>query len=96
MVAILSLHDVAIRYPTAEEKELTKEWVEAQTCPEWRDGWMMADGSKFPLFQRPGLHGDAWFDKNKDYSLDGQILALPNNLLIVDYGIGHTGSVHDS
>lgn len=38
---------------------------------------MMADGTKFPLFERPGLHGDAWFDKNKDYSLDGQVY-LPN------------------
>jgi len=96
MVAFLSLHDTAIRYPTPEEKETTKVWVEEETCPEWRDGWMMGDGTKFPLFQRPGLHGDAWFDKNKNYSLDGQILALPNNLMIVDYGVGHTGSVHDS
>ncbi|KAJ7925636.1 hypothetical protein B0H13DRAFT_2314230 [Mycena leptocephala] len=67
MVAVLSLHDHAIRYPTSDEKETTKAWVEQETCPEWRDGWMMADGTKFPLFERPGLHGDAWFDKNKDY-----------------------------
>jgi hypothetical protein len=76
MVALLSLHDTAIRYPTPEEKEKTKDYVEEQTCPEWRDGWMMGDGTKFPLFQRPGLHGDAWFDKNKDYSLDGQVHLL--------------------
>jgi hypothetical protein len=77
MVAFLSLHDYAIRYPTSDEKETTKAWVEQETCPEWRDEWMMADGTKFPLFERPGLHGDAWFDKNKDYSLDGQVY-LPN------------------
>jgi hypothetical protein len=73
MVAVLSLHDVAVHYPDAAEKEKTKQWMEDQTCPEWRDGWMVADGTKFPLFERPGLHGDAWFDKNKDYSLDCQV-----------------------
>ncbi|KAJ7351346.1 hypothetical protein DFH08DRAFT_694425 [Mycena albidolilacea] len=76
MVALLELHDTAVRYPTAAEKGAAKAWVEEETCPEWRSGWMLADGTKFPLFQRPGLHGDAWFDKNKDYSLDAQVCSL--------------------
>jgi hypothetical protein len=58
------------------------------------------------------LHGEAWFDKNKNYSIDCQvcdhrfpfellthafqIICLPHNLLIVDYSLGHTGSVHDA
>src|SRR5712691_1948612 len=112
MVALLSLHDDCVRFPTAEEKESAKAWVGAQVCPEWRDGYLMVDGTKLPLFQRPGLHGDAWFDKNRSYSLDCQVcfypfpcycnltcrqlVTLPNSLLIVDYGLGHTGSVHDS
>ena len=38
------------------------------------EGWvLLVDGTKFPVFQRPSLHGDAWFDKNKDYSLDCQV-----------------------
>jgi hypothetical protein len=112
MVALLSLHDEYVRFPTAEEKERAKAWVEEKACPEWRDGYLMVDGTKIPLFQRPGLHGDAWFDKNRSYSLDCQVcfyafvccchltcqqlVTLPNSLLIVDYGLGHTGSVHDS
>ncbi len=112
MVALLSLHDDCVRFPTAEEKESAKAWVGAQVCPEWRDGYLMVDGTKLPLFQRPGLHGDAWFDKNRSYSMDCQVrfypfpcycnltchqlVTLPNSLLIVDYGLGHTGSVHDS
>ncbi|KAJ7230422.1 hypothetical protein GGX14DRAFT_344159 [Mycena pura] len=62
-VAILSLHDDAIHLPSEEEKERAKAWIESETCPEWWDRWMLADGTKFLLFQRPGLHGDAWFDK---------------------------------
>lgn len=73
MVALLSLHDEAIHLPTAEEKEEAKAWVEGETCEEWRNGFLLVDGTKFPVFQRPGLHGDAWYDKNKDYSLDCQV-----------------------
>lgn len=50
--------------------------MEIQTCPEWRDGFLLGDGTKVPIFQRPGLHGDAWFDKNKDYSLNVQVCSI--------------------
>jgi hypothetical protein len=58
---------------TEEEKEHAKEYVEKVTCPEWWNGFLLADGTKFVLFQKPGLHGEAWFDKNKDYSIDCQV-----------------------
>jgi len=112
MVALLTLHDECVRFPTPAEKESVKAWVGEQACPEWRDGYLMVDGTKLPLFQHPGLHGDAWFDKNRSYSLDCQVcfypftcycnltchqlVTLPDSLLIVDYGLGHTGSAHDS
>jgi hypothetical protein len=73
LVAFLALHDEAIMMPPEEEKERAKEYVEGVTCPEWRNGFLLADGTKFVLFQKPGLHGEAWFDKNKDYSIDCQV-----------------------
>jgi hypothetical protein len=73
LVALLELHDRAVSLPEGPEKEAAKEWVEAQSCPEWRDGFLVVDGSKIPFFQRPGLHGDAWFDKDKQYSMDLQV-----------------------
>ena len=113
LVAFLALHDEVVMMPPEEEKEQAKAYVEAATCPEWRNGFILADGTKFPLFQKPGLHGEAWFDKNKNYSVDCQvcdshlscqvllmtllqIITQPHNLLIVDYSLGHTGSVHDA
>jgi hypothetical protein len=112
LVAFLALHDEAVMMPPVEEKERAKEYVERATCPEWRNGFLLADGTKFVLFQKPGLHGEAWFDKNKNYSIDCQvrefssqpaytdsalqIISMPQNLLIVDYSLGHTGSVHDA
>jgi len=73
MLALLSLHNECIHFPTAEEQESAKAWVAAQVCPEWSDGYMMVDGTKFPLFQRPGLHSNTWFDKSWTYSLDCQV-----------------------
>lgn len=73
LVAFLALHDEAVMMPPEEEKERAKEYVERATCPEWRNGFLLADGTKFVLFQKPGLHGEAWFDKNKDYSIDCQV-----------------------
>jgi hypothetical protein len=73
LIAFLALHDEAVMMPPEEEKECAKDFVEEATCPEWRNGFLLADGTKFALFQKPGLHGEAWFDKNKNYSIDCQV-----------------------
>lgn len=73
MLAFIALHDEAIHPPTPEEKETAMQCVEDVTCPEWRGGHMIGDGTKLELYQKPGLHGETYFDKNKDYSLDLQV-----------------------
>jgi hypothetical protein len=73
IVALLSCHDEAIHFPDAAEKESSKSYVGKAVCPEWCGGFLIADGSKFPFYQRPGLHGDAWFDKDGMYSIDCQV-----------------------
>jgi hypothetical protein len=73
IVALLSCHDDAIHIPDAAEKESSKSYVSNAVCPEWRGGFLLVDGSKFPFYQRPGLHGDAWFDKDGTYSIDCQV-----------------------
>jgi hypothetical protein len=73
LVAFLTLHDKVVMMPPEEEKEWAKEYVEGVTCLEWQNGFLLADGTKFALFQKPGLHGEVWFNKNKDYSIDCQV-----------------------
>jgi hypothetical protein len=73
VVALLSLHDDSVHFPDAHEKEAAKNFVEEHTCPEWQNGFLLVDGTKLPLFQRPGLHGDAWYDKSGEYSIDCQV-----------------------
>ena len=96
MIAIIELHHRALSLPTSDEKAASKSWCEWKVIPEWREGWLAVDGTTIPLFQKPGLHGEAWFDKSSNYSMNAQFVLLLHNLRIVDYALGHTGSAHDS
>lgn len=85
----------AVRYPTPEEKEAAKRWVHAHSCRAWRDGWCLVDGTLIPLYDRPFWYGESYFDRKCNYSLNIQVVSLPN-LRIIDFGYGFTGSTHDS
>jgi len=87
--------DKAVRPPTAEEKEEAKQWVEDHSCYAWRNGWLFVDGTLIPLYFRPFWYAEAYFDRKSNYSLNIQIISLPN-LRIVDFSYGFTGSTHDA
>ncbi|EGN93969.1 hypothetical protein SERLA73DRAFT_156087 [Serpula lacrymans var. lacrymans S7.3] len=99
MITVLSLHDEMISPPTDEEKAEVKRWVKKQVCEAWENGYLSVDGTTFNLFQKPGHHVDkAVADDVRGHSPCDQlhcITTLPHNLKIVDYGLGHTGSIHD-
>jgi len=82
MIAFLALHNSAIHWPLEEEKEAAKEWVESVSCHAWQDGFCMADGTPTDLFQKPGYHGEAYFDRKSNYSLNVQVSAIINNTYI--------------
>jgi hypothetical protein len=73
MEAVLSMHDQFIHWPDAGAKEEAKEWVEAATCAAWRDGWVFVDGTLVPLADKPGYHGESYFDRKSNYSLNVQV-----------------------
>ncbi|EIN04729.1 hypothetical protein PUNSTDRAFT_24189, partial [Punctularia strigosozonata HHB-11173 SS5] len=97
MTAVLrrSFMDQAVRLPTTVEKEEAKRWVERKSCDEWRDGWLFVDGTLVPLYDRPHWYGESYYDRKCNYSLNIQVISLPN-LQIIDFGYGFTGSTHDS
>lgn len=72
-IAIMGLHDAAIRRPTRMEKEAAKQWTEEQSCHAWRNGYCMVDGTVVPLAAKPGFHGEAYFDRKSHYSLNVQV-----------------------
>ncbi|KAF8422344.1 hypothetical protein L210DRAFT_3319839, partial [Boletus edulis BED1] len=102
MIALSRFHDAVIHFDPGnraddfEEKELSKAWVESRSCPAWRNGFLCVDGTTFNLFQKPGYHGEGFFDRKSRYSLTNLIVILPHNLKIVDYVIGIPGSIHDA
>jgi hypothetical protein len=65
--------DAAVQWASPEAKEVAKQWVEDTSCPAWRDGWLMVDGTLIPLFQRPTFYGNSWFDRKSNYSLNVQV-----------------------
>ena len=66
----------AIRWSSEEAKEVAKAWVENHSCPGWRDGWLMVDGTLVPLFMRPAHYGNNWFDRKSNYSLNVQVTTI--------------------
>jgi hypothetical protein len=101
----------SVRWPTDDEKEDAKVWVEQHSCHAWRGGWCFVDGTLVPLATRPAWYGESYFDRknryslnfqvcyysfnNKDINIFSQIVSLPN-LQIIDFSFGHTGSTHDA
>jgi hypothetical protein len=73
IVAFITLHDQAIRWPNAQEKEAAKQAVEDMSCFQWRNGFCMVDGTVIPLFAKPGHHGEAYYDRKGSYSLAVQV-----------------------
>ncbi|KAI5777311.1 hypothetical protein EDC01DRAFT_624108, partial [Geopyxis carbonaria] len=73
MKAVLALHDEVIKWPTEVEKEEAKNWVQSVSCPAWRNGYCMVDGTLIPLFEKPHHYGEAYFDRKSNYSLNVQL-----------------------
>ena len=94
--ATLSKQSDIIRWASVAEKEEAKSWIEEVSgCQTWRNGYCMVDGTLIPLFSKPSFYGEAYFDRKSNYSLNVQLITLPN-LRIIDYVVGHCGSTHDS
>ncbi|KZT25916.1 hypothetical protein NEOLEDRAFT_1156052 [Neolentinus lepideus HHB14362 ss-1] len=56
---------------------------EKEAAKRWHDSWCLVDGML------------SYFDQKSNYSLNVQIVSLPN-LQIIDFGYRYTGSTHDS
>jgi len=82
ITAFLTLHDTVIRWPSAREKEDAKEWVEAATCVAWRNSYIFVDSTLVPLADKPGYHGEAYFDRKSNYSLNVQVSNKANSVIL--------------
>jgi hypothetical protein len=65
-----------LHWADESEKETAKAWVGQNSCPAWRDGWLMVDGTLVPLFACPGFYGNTWYDRKSNYSMNVQVPVL--------------------
>ena len=63
-------------FPMLWKRKVQSHMFGSAVCPKWCGGFLLADGSKSPFYQHPGVHGDAWFDKDGMYSIDCQVLSV--------------------
>ncbi|KAG2053210.1 hypothetical protein BDR06DRAFT_886509 [Suillus hirtellus] len=98
MVALLDQHDAFMSFPPPDSEDFQHTWEYAAktVCPEWQNGILAVDGSIINVYQKPGFHGEVFFDRKSRYSLGCQAIIMPHNLFIVDYTLGHPRSVHDA
>lgn len=80
----------AVQFPTPDEKEHAKKWVEDHSCKAWRGGWCMVDGTLVPLADKPTWFGESYFDRKCCYSLNFQVskvsFDIPNYCLLSNIG----------
>jgi hypothetical protein len=69
-IAIIRLQNQAIKMPTPLQKAEAKRWVESVSCPAWRGGYCMVDGTLVPLADKPGYFGESFFDRKSNYSIN--------------------------
>lgn len=87
MIAILHHHDTLMFFDPLDpidqaDRERAKCWVEARTCKEWRGGFLCVDGTPFNVFQKPGWHGEGFFDRKSNYSLSAQVCYYSNQSVL--------------
>ena len=99
MVALLDQHDTFIQFPTdpnSVDHRNAKAYASTVTYQQWQGGWLAADGSAIPLFQKPRYYGETFYDQKSRYSLNCQVcdfFFLGKNSMIILYFI-IIGSCH--
>jgi len=75
MVTVLDQHNQFLNVPgeESEDAEMARQWVEEGSCPGWRNGIFVADGSMINLFEKPGVYGETFYDRKSHYSLNCQV-----------------------
>jgi hypothetical protein len=75
MVALLDQHDTFMGFPApdSEDFERAREYAANTVCPEWQNGILAVDGSTINVYQKPGFHGEVFFDRKSRYSLGCQV-----------------------
>ncbi|PLW51107.1 hypothetical protein PCASD_02455 [Puccinia coronata f. sp. avenae] len=70
---LTALLDLGKRYVTWPDKNRRKEISKVMQLEGFNGCVGFVEGTTFPLFQRPGMDGEVFFDRKKQYSINAQI-----------------------
>ncbi|KAK9373733.1 uncharacterized protein V1513DRAFT_139014 [Lipomyces chichibuensis] len=70
----IDLESRTVHWPTPDEREQYKQYIESMSCAEWRNGWCMIDGTLIPIFAKPHYYGDVFYDRKSNYSFNVQTM----------------------
>ena len=75
MVALLDQHDTFLSFPPPDSQDFehAREYTAKTVCPEWQNGILAIDGSTINVYQKPGFHGEVFYDRKSRYSLGCQV-----------------------
>lgn len=77
ILALLDIHHKLIRSLTNEERTLERHWVHSQNqFPGFQAEIFQYDGNTIPLWQKPGLNGDAYYSRHGLYELNTQVCSF--------------------
>jgi len=95
--ALLELNSEVMTFATEAERRSSAAWVQRKTgVEEWSKGWLVVDGSHIRLAWEPSLLKKEHFNYKGFPSINIAVVILPHSLRIVEYVVGHPGSVQDS
>lgn len=87
----------AINLPAkgSAEREDAKRKMEEKGGPEWRDGWLVVDGTLIPLAFRPIIRRESFLGRKKNYSINLLVFNTADRR-IVDFKSGFVGNRNDA
>ena len=57
-------------------KKRAQRYVREKTCSQWKGGFLCVDGTPFKLYQKPGWHGEGFFDQKSNYLVSNQVSGI--------------------
>ncbi|SAM59814.1 uncharacterized protein UBRO_20218 [Ustilago bromivora] len=97
VAGLLKLNKKVMQFASEEERQHAAAWMCNTTgVEEWGKGWLVVDGTHFPLAWKPGVHSREHFCYKGFHSINVVLVILPHSLWIVELVVGQPGSIQDS
>ena len=71
--------DRLFTWPSSEDIEHAKKWVEERSCKAWRNGWCFVDGTLVNFLAKPYWYSETWFHRKCAYGTNLTVRQTPKS-----------------